>query len=219
MKKQEIQIRKRRKGENLPEPAFLPRKFSDTGKKTGYQYKPEYARQVYFLTLLGLTVEQVGQVLDVKRDTVVSWRSKHPEFNRAFVEGKIAADSRVANGLFLAAIGYSHPDQVVLTNRQRKYDKNGKVVREWTEPLIVPVTKHYPPNVTAAIKWLSVRQPGIWSEKIRIDGNFQVNHKLDLTDFTTEELEMLSKLGVAKQGRILEQEKTGYEDYTEYEEE
>jgi hypothetical protein len=167
------------------------------------KWKDIYTRQVYFLTLLGATDTQLAQVFNVSQTALDSWKEKKPEFLEAIQKGKMIADAKVAHSLYLAAIGYSHEDEVILTNRVKERDaKTGRVVREFTEPLRVKTIKNYPPNVTAAIKWLQSRQPERWGHKVQVDGTINHRHQLDLTKFSTEELRVLSKLGV--QGQEIE---------------
>ncbi len=164
-----------------------------------FKFNSDFVRQVYYLALLGATDKQIAVVFGVAVSSVENWKRDNPEFLEALQKGKLKADAKVAHSLFQSALGYSHSDTVILTNRKKEYDgKTGKVIKEWTEPLIVDTTKHYPPNVTAAIRWLSSRQPDIWADKskLSIHGNLTVNHEIDLTDFSEKELKVLSKLGM-----------------------
>jgi hypothetical protein len=185
----------------LPEPTFLPKKCE---VKVHQKYYPEYSRQVYFLALLGLNEAQMAQVFHVDVKQIAQWKNTHPEFGEAVKRGKVEADGRVVFSLFQAAVGYEHKDCVVLTNRVKEFDNKGRVTKEWTEPLIVDVIKRYPPNVTAALKWLQARQPGVWSDRINISGKLNITHQLDLTDFSNEELEMLTAIGKSKNMREVE---------------
>lgn len=193
--------RKRDLSIRLPEPTFLPKKCE---VRVHHGYRPELSRQVYFLALLGLNEKQMAQVFNVNSDCIADWKKAHPEFLEALQKGKVEADGRVAFSLFQAAVGYEHKDCVVLTNRVKEFDKEGRVTKEWTEPLIVDIMKRYPPNVTAATKWLQARQPEVWSDKIKISGKLNVTHQLDLTDFSNEELEMLTAIGASKRSREIE---------------
>jgi len=112
--------------------------------------------------------------------------------------GKSIADGEVAHSLYKRALGYSHPHQVILTNRVREYNDKGKVVKEWTEPLIVDTVKHYPPDTAAGTKWLRARQPEVWGNKLEVNGKITMHHEVDLSNFTVEELEVLNKLSLAK---------------------
>lgn len=192
----------------LPEPDFLP---ASRNVKLDYGYKPRYDRMIFYLALLGLTEEHMGQVLNIGRETIKHWRVKHPTFNEAILKGKEEADARVAYSLYQSAIGFKSKKKTVLTNRVKEYDKRGRVVKEWTEPLIVEVEEQLPPNVTAALKWLQARQPERWSDRIKIEAKFNVDHNLDLTEFSVEELAMLNQLS-EKRRSINEVEQAEYEE-------
>jgi hypothetical protein len=176
----------------LPLAAYLPVRQKKT--KQEIVFREEYVRLAFFFALLGTTDVQLAQVFDVSVSTIDHWKRTNPAFLKSLKEGKIMADARVANSLFQAATGYTCPETVVLTNRVKKFDDEGKVIEEYTEPLLVNIQKHYPPNVTAALRWLSARQPQTWAEKLEVSGRLSVNHQLDLTDFSTEDLMILDKL-------------------------
>ena len=186
----------------LPEPDFLPKK---TLRRTDGRYQPVYDRQVYFLALLGMTEPQMAQVFNVQFNNFLIWKEKYPLFAEALIKGKTSADGNVVHSLYLSAIGFKHKETVVLTNKVKKYNSEGKVIKEWTEPLLVEVEKEEPPSVNACLKWLQARQPAVWGNRLHIDGKLNVTHQIDLTDFTTEELLVLNKLGMAsKDGKIVE---------------
>jgi hypothetical protein len=195
-------IMKSKKIKLFPEPEFLPAK----KKRTEFTilYKDEFVRLVYFFTLLGATDEQIAQALQVSIGAIETWKIKKPEFLESMRRGKLLADSKVAHSLYKSAIGYKYVDTVVLTNRVKEYNKMGKVVKEWTEPLLVKVVKKSAPNVTAAIKWLSARQPAMWGDKIQVDNLFSISHQLDLSKFSTEELQVIHKLGIGNRGMEVE---------------
>jgi hypothetical protein len=179
----------------LPEPKFLPES-RNLKYETGYRIT--YDRQVYYLALLGLTEVQIGQVMNISTKVITAWKNQHPTFLRALKQGKAEADAKVAHALYQAALGYKHKETVVLTNKIKKFSSDGKVISEHTEPLLVDVEKHYPPNVTAAVKWLQARQPEIWSNRLRLEGKIDINHNIDLSEFSTEELEILTKLSTSR---------------------
>lgn len=162
------------------------------------KFNPDFIRQIFHLCLLGATDKQMSVALNVSISTLERWKRERPDFLESIQKGKMQADANVAQSLYAAAIGYSHEDHVILPNKIKEYDANGKVVSERTEPLIVKTVKHYPPNVPAAIKWLSSRQPGVWGDtkKIDIKGNVTVHHQVDFSDFDEAELEVMRKLGL-----------------------
>lgn len=189
----------------MPVPDFLP----DVVKPHQSKWREDYIRQVFFMSLLGATDVQIAQTFGVGVSTLEGWKRTKPEFLESMKKGKIQADAKVVHSLYLAAIGYSHPDQVVLSNKIKKFDEKGRVISEYTEPLIVKTIKSYPPNVNAAIKWLQARQPDVWGKKLKLEGTVEHNHKLDLSGFTEQELEVLKKLNRKSTGEI---EDIGYED-------
>ncbi len=195
---------RKKKDSRFPDPGTFPNIYELR------KWKDDYVRQVYYLSLLGATDMQISQVFGVGTDTIAVWKRNKPEFLKSMNKGKLQADAKVSYSLFLAAVGYSHPDQVVLANKKREYDPvTGKLVREWTEPLIVDTVKNYPPNVTAAIKWLQARQPEQWGKKIQLSGHVDHLHKFDLSGYSEEELEVMKKLGIQYNNSNIED--VGYE--------
>lgn len=198
-------MKRKRLKSKMPVPDFLP----DVVKPHQSKWREDYIRQVFFMSLLGATDVQIAQTFGVGVSTLEGWKRTKPEFLESMKRGKMQADAKVVHSLYLAAIGYSHPDQVVLSNKIKKFDEKGRVISEYTEPLIVKTIKSYPPNVNAAIKWLQARQPDVWGKKLKLEGTVEHNHKLDLSGFTEQELEVLKKLNRKSTGEI---EDIGYED-------
>lgn len=120
------------------------------GRKT--KYRKEYDKQVYKLCLLNATDAQIADYFGVSESTLNLWKLKHKAFSESIKDGKIRADTEVAESLHARAIGYSHPD-VHISNYQ------GDIT-------ITEVTKHYPPDTAAAFIWLKNRQG--WTDKKNI---------------------------------------------------
>lgn len=114
-------------------------------------YKAEYAKQAEKLCKLGATDAELADFFDVNTTTIWRWRSRYPAFCNALKVGKANADDRVERSLYSRAMGYTHDED--------------KIFNAGGEPLIVPTTKHYPPDTTAAIFWLKNRRPDMWREK------------------------------------------------------
>ena len=123
------------------------------------KYKEEYAEQAYKLCLLGATDKELADFFNVEEQTINNWKKdeegNETEFFESLKRGKHIADAEVANSLYQRAKGYEHPEDKIFNN-------DG-------EPLIVPTTKHYPPDTGAAMAWLKNRQPDKWREKQEID--------------------------------------------------
>jgi hypothetical protein len=166
------------------------RRNNKTGRPT--KYKDNIPDRAYRLCLLGLTNEELALAFDVNVDTIHEWRKVHPAFSDALRRGRRDADAGVAVSLYRRAIGYSHPDTKIFMTKEG--------------PVTVPITKHYPPDVKAAIYWLTVRQKERWQASLTMEhtgkdgGPIQLQHrqKLDLSDFSKEELLLLDKLGGTK---------------------
>jgi hypothetical protein len=126
------------------------------GRPTGF--KPEYIEQATKLCRLGATDKDLADFFEVCESTIDNWKNAHPEFLGSIKEAKAEADSRVIRALFERATGYSHPEDKI-------FNHNG-------EALVVPTTKHYPPDPTSAIFWLKNRQPDDWRDK------YERNHSL-----------------------------------------
>jgi hypothetical protein len=166
-------------------------------KRSNTKWQNSFVRYGYFLALLGLTDLEISTALDINPMTLTLWKRDKKDFKAALLRGRAEADTKVASSLYKSALGYSHPDTVILTNRVKEYDEKGRVTKEWTEPLLVPIVKRYPPNVQAAIHWLSTRHPDKWSatRKVQVSGHVTVE-KINMQDFTEEELKLLEKIGI-----------------------
>lgn len=137
-----------------------------TGRPT--KYKEEYAEQTYKLCLLGATDADLANFFEVDEATINRWKNDHPEFCESVKKGKEIADATVAEKLYHRAIGYEHPED--------------KIFNDSGTPLIVPTTKHYPPDPTAAIFWLKNRQKDKWRDKQDVNLSGDVQIKVNLTD-------------------------------------
>lgn len=121
-------------------------------KKNGrpLSFRTSYVKQAYRLALLGATNEQLARAFDVAVSTITVWMDSEPKFSASVKKGRDEADAKVADSLYRRATGYSHPD-VVITNHK------GTITA-------TKVTKHYPPDTTAAIFWLKNRQREKWRD-------------------------------------------------------
>lgn len=112
------------------------------------KYVKSFAKLAFEFALLGHTDDDFARVFEVSARTVNRWKKDQPEFRQAVLRGRDVADAKVAASLYHRALGYSHPETVITTHL-------GKVTK-------TAVTKHYPPDSYAAIRWLMNRQPARW---------------------------------------------------------
>jgi len=122
-------------------------------------YRPEYAKVAGAMARLGGTDFDIAEELGVMTSTIWRWRSKHPEFCSALLEGKDAFDDRIERSLAMKAAGYSYHSQKV-------FNYEGCVVR-------ADIVEHIPPDVGAIKLWLGNRRPDKWKDKqeIKMDGS------------------------------------------------
>ena len=126
------------------------------------KYKEEYAEQAYKLCLLKNTTDaDLAAFFDVDESTVNNWKQGYPEFFESIKNGKDIADAKVAASLFDRATGYSHPEDKIFLGKDN-------------EPVIVPTTKHYPPDATSMIFWLKNRKPDVWRDKQELEHSGEV---------------------------------------------
>jgi len=164
--------------------------------KTG-KYRPEFAEKAYKLSLLGVTEKMLTVVFEVNQTTIDYWKQNQPEFLKALQKGRTEADANVAYALYQRAVGYSCPDTHITT----AYNQETKR----TEVIQTPITKHYPPDSYAALKWLNIRQRELWSDITKVEhtikGQIDIQYLDQLTnekEFTDEDLQALLKLGLKK---------------------
>lgn len=114
-------------------------------------YKEEYVELAFKFCLLGADNKRLADFFDVSLATVKNWMKAHPKFLAAVKKGRVDADAEIASSLYHRAKGYSH--------------KEDKIFNDNGSPLVVPTTKHYPPDTAAAFIWLKNRQN--WGDKAK----------------------------------------------------
>ena len=169
-------------------------------------YREDMPERAFRMCLLGLSNKDLATAFGVGTGTIDYWMQQKPLFANAVRKGRLEADSKVAHAMYQRAVGYNHRDQVILTNRITEYDENGKPIRSYNEPLIVPIIKHLPPSEYACHKWLSIRQREYWADVQKVDhthtfkGQMDVNHIMDQVsdqnEFTDDELKVIAKMGL-----------------------
>lgn len=142
-------------------------RISEYEKAGGDNKAPDLVRS---LVLLGATEEEIATAFGVSRRTITNWEKQYPLFRQAILDGRIAADSEVAQGLFQRAIGAEWVEEQAIKVKTVEYD-NGKRVREVEDVKVVEVTRRAPTDTTAAIFWLKNRRPKDWRDKQVLAGD------------------------------------------------
>src|SRR5215211_9270689 len=114
------------------------------------RFEPEMCEQAHNYCLLGATNDELAEFFDVSPSTIDRWLAERADFRDAVHSGRVAADARVARGLYARAIGYD-----------RTFERSVVIGNE-----VKPVTStvHYPPNVQACIFWLRNRRRRTWRD-------------------------------------------------------
>ena len=170
-----------------------------TGPKSKLEQNTKKVLEIaQYHTSKGKGQRYIAKKLGVSLGTVEGWMRNKPEFRKAVEKGWKEANENVKTAFYESAIGYSHPDTVIMTNRVTEYDDNGKPIKSYNEPLIVPTTKHYPPNALSCLKWLTIKDRENWMDVQKLESNLNINitQNVDLTDFSDEELSALEKYGI-----------------------
>ena len=146
------------------------------------KFDPSYCDEARRLAILGATDEEMAEFWSVDISTFYRWKLDHPEFCVALKEGKIKADTEVAESLYKRALGHVGPSQTVMTE---------------TGPVEVD-GKYFPPDVTAQIFWLKNRRRMQWRDQQDHDvtGNLQVEERkmLDITALSWEQRDQLEQI-------------------------
>lgn len=148
------------------------RKKDEDKQKVGRKssYREAYANQALKLALLGAKDKEISDFFGVSEQTLNKWKKDYPEFLDALKKGKDVADSNVASKLYNRAIGYDFEETHIVR-------KDGVIVGE------KHITKHQPPDTTAAIFWLKNRQPDKWRDRKELDTNIRLDDELEkMTD-------------------------------------
>jgi hypothetical protein len=117
-------------------------------------FKSEYIAQARALCEYGATDVELADFFNVSDRTIYRWSAGRPEFCQALKIGKAAADARVERSLYHRATGYTHDAVKIFPPR----GLDGVAVK-------VAYREHVPPDVSAAIFWLTNRQSDKWRHK------------------------------------------------------
>lgn len=154
-----------------------PKKKETRGRKS--PYRPEFDRQVYKFSLLGITEKRMAELLDVSEKTFNEWKKRRPLFRKSLREGQELADAEVATALTERASGYEYMEAVPIKVKEVKYE-NGKRVREWERVEITMVKRVIPPDPQAIKYFMNNRRrrktvdetpddAAVWAERQEID--------------------------------------------------
>lgn len=158
-------------------------------------WKDDYVRMIFWLSLLGITEREMANIIGISLAGLELWKKRHADFAGAIQSGKEESAGAMANSVFQSGLGFEYTEEKVLTNRVKEFDEYGRVIKEYTEPLIVQVKKKCPPNITAALAFLKAKHPEIWGDKIEHGGTVNHNHQVTMESLSKKQLKALKKIG------------------------
>lgn len=155
-----------------PEKKPRPEEAKPLGAPT--KYRKEYDDQAYKLCLLGMIDSELADFFEVEESTINNWKKDFPSFLESMRRGKKIANAEVAHSLFKRATGFK--EQVEKPMTVSLGDSMGSEVQ------IVQYTETYPPDASAAFRFLHNREPEKWRDKqeIKFEGMPEIGVVLDL---------------------------------------
>jgi len=162
-------------------------------------YKPDHNRMAFWLALAGLNEYEMASVIGIADATLSVWKKTRPDFLAAIKAGRQEAIATAAHSLFRVGNGFTMEEEKVIPNRVKEYNPDtGRVVKEYTELIRTSVTKYYPPNVQALLKFLAVKYPEVWGDRSEVNINHTNTQAIDTSKLSKKKLKLLQS--IAKSG-------------------
>lgn len=164
---------KRKRGRPRTNPPKPPR--PEEAKPLGCptKYRAIYDEQAYKLCLLGMVDKELADFFEVEESTINNWKKEFPSFLESMNRGKKIANAEVAHSLYKRAVGFERPDAVKIF-----MPANAK------KPVYAKFTEYYPPDASAAFRFLLNREPEKWRDKreVKLEGMPTIGVLLDLPE-------------------------------------
>lgn len=167
-------------------------KYKRTKKKRGKPGPRGYFREWMLkdaeelISKAGARNKDLADYFGVAEKTIEHWYTTNERFRRACRRGRMKGVLKVSKSLFNAANGYEHKD-TFLTQYQ------GRVISK-------EIIKKYPPNVQAAIKYLSIMMKDVWAERSHLEISGKLEHKhieeIPVEELSEEEKELLYNINL-----------------------
>lgn len=126
------------------------------GKGRPSDFREAFIEEAYRLCLIHhATDKDLAEYFDKAESTINLWKKEHPAFADAIRTGKKIADGKVAAALLDRATGFTH-----VTTEQ-------VLPKDASKPVELKKEHYYPPETSAAVKWLNNRQPEFWNDKVQ----------------------------------------------------
>jgi len=91
------------------------------------KYKPQFAKEVEKLAMLGLTDIQLAEYFEISEKSINTWKKQYPEFLQSLKDGRVTADIKVVESLYKQALkGNTIASIYWINNRCRAYGWSAK---------------------------------------------------------------------------------------------
>lgn len=134
----------------------------------------------------GWTDKEMADFFDVCISTWDKWKAGNERFLQSLRDWKDIADDEMEMSLYQRGMGYSHPEDKVFFHE-------GK-------PVVVPTTKHYPPDSTSMIFWLKNRRRDDWRDRRETELSGKDGGPIEYSDLSDAALDMKLKALASKAG-------------------
>ncbi len=162
---------KKKRGRPRTRPIKPPRPAEAKPIGSPTKYRKAYDEQAYKLCLLGCVDSELAEFFEVEESTINNWKLEFPSFLESLRRGKKIANAEVAASLFKRATGFEKKDSVKIF-----MPANSKT------PVYAKYTEYFPPDASAAFRFLMNREPEKWRDKreVKLEGMPEIGVLLDL---------------------------------------
>lgn len=112
----------------------------------------------------GLEDKELAKAMGVSTSTFYVWVKKYSELSEALTRGRGGAREQIENAVYKRALGYTTTVKEPMKLRKRYYNEKVGKMEELEEVQEVSREVHVPPDVKAAMLWLTNRNRDRWAE-------------------------------------------------------
>ena len=131
------------------------------------QLDQEFIDQTRRLATLRMSDSEIAAFFEVQESTFKAWMRKYPPLKKAVIDGRVNINAQVAESMYKAANGYTHPDVKVFFDKEGEVDEEKGIDKR---VVVVPIKKHYAPDTKAGIFVLTNAYPDKFSNKQEFTG-------------------------------------------------
>lgn len=151
----------------------------------GY-FEPSMIGEVYKLARFGMTNQEIADFYEISISSIENYQRSIPEFKKALQKGRLYDSLKAVASLHKQVLGYEVQER----------EEREVVTKSGIQTLITTKTKYIQPNITATIYLLKTRHGDKWMDVFKAEFTKNINHHLDLSTLSNEDLTLLEKMGI-----------------------